>query len=100
MSLFDSDFLAGIQEQVNDVASQTVQTAGEFIGNHVSDALIKTGPEPTGNLTAAQLAAGQTGGGQTQPRISTLMSGSVMGLSMPIVLALGVAAYFLVFKKR
>jgi hypothetical protein len=47
-------------------------TISDYIENRVVDAVVKIGPQPTGNLSAAQIAAGQRGG--TAPVVATPVS--------------------------
>ena len=78
-------------------------TISDYIENRVVDAVVKIGPQPTGNLSASQIAQGQRGG--TPPVVQSpvasvapsMQSSSVMKY-LPFV-AIGLIAVLLLQKK-
>jgi hypothetical protein len=86
---------------VSDAITNSQGTIADYLQNRVIAPLVKQGPAPTGNLTAAQIAAGQTGSTPplAPPASATSMMGK-LGVSMPILLvAVGLGA-FLLFKGK
>lgn len=83
---------------------QSTQNIGNdinsYIQNRLTDAVVKIGEPPKGNLSAAQLAQGQTGQGQAIAPAASVVSSRMdfKKLLIPgaIVLALG---FFLLSKK-
>ena len=107
--MFGDDFLKGLQEAGESVASDVAQSAAEFIGASAKDALIRIGPEPMRNLTPEQIAAGQTGQApglrpSNQPGDWLFRAGSAAeqvakSPALPLILG-GLAVGYFIFRKR
>lgn len=97
MSLFDD-----LKKQGEAAVSQLGSNVQDYIKSNVTAAFVRVGEPPKGNLTPAQIAAGQTG--STPPVVTPAsMVQSAMGSVMPylpILLGAGVLALVLLKKRR
>ncbi len=98
----DTDWLSEITGAAKGAVTDVAKSFAGYAANTVSSTLTRIGPKPTGNLTAAELDAGQRAG---QPMISPSSFGGAVNIgaaSIPIpVLIIGVAAVgFLILKRR
>lgn len=102
------DFLQGIQEKVENTISGVTQTASEFVQEYVGDQLVKVGAEPTGNLSAQQIANGMTPGqpsiapSQVPPDMLARAAGSMgiaPNLMLPILIGAGLLVVVLLVKR-
>lgn len=93
-----------LQARVSDFQDTSLGgSISDYLESRVVDAVVKIGDQPTGNLSAAQIAAGQRGG--TAPVVApapvAIMPSSHMDFAkyLPFIL-LGTAAYFLIQKQK
>ena len=109
MGLFDDDFLQGIGDKINTVSSNVAQSIGDFVEAKAGEALVKVGGEPGGNLTAQQIANGQTGSGaqlrpSSQPiewlQRAAASVGIPASMAIPAFIGGGVLVYFLLKRRR
>ena len=95
MGLWDT-----ISEQANNLVASSGSNIGEFLKSNASNLFVKQGPPPTGNLTPAQIAAGQTG---SPPPIAAPASGAVASMMsnpmIPMLAIGGLLAVVLLMKK-
>lgn len=102
-------FFDDLQARADQSLNQLKGDVTSYLESRVMSAVVKVGEPAKGNLTAAQIAAGQTGapepiappsgGGSVQN--SSQASQISMGLqqyALPLILALGIG--FLVFSKK
>ncbi len=102
-----------LQTKVEQATSGIVTDINTYINQRVVAPVIKIAQPQTGNLSAAQIAAGQKGGPvpiaaavsspsslQNAASASQVSSGTAMAISVPVLLALGVGAFFLMKKGR
>lgn len=112
MSWFD-DLSARVQQEAQSRLSTIGSDVQSYIASQVSGAgatVMVAQQPPTGNLSAAQIAAGARGGpapvaAAAAPAAATQNASahsmlSIAGLSAPVLLAIGVGAYFLLSSKR
>lgn len=103
MGFFD-DLKVRAEQSVN-IVSNDINT---YIQTRLTDAVVKVGEAPKGNLSAAQIAAGQTGqtasvaapsgaSVQNSSQASQLSSG-IQQYLLPIALAVGIS--FFLFSKK
>jgi len=95
MSFFDN-----IKAQASTAVGQLGSNVQDYISSNVTAAFVKVGAPPTGNLTPAQIAAGQTG---TPPAIvqPASMMQNAMSSTLPYLpIIAGVVVLALVLKKR
>lgn len=105
MGFFD-DFSANIQNSIENVKTDI----NGYIDSRLNDPVVKVGDIQTGNLNPLQLLQGMVGGKQpvappaTKNPVLIQNSASasqikppvlVAGLSVPVLIGIGVAAYFL-----
>lgn len=110
------DFFTSIQDVVQKQAAQLQGNVNDYLKNQVLKnqilaPLVKKGAPPTGNLTVAQVAAGQRGSTpplappQAAPETiaraegTGMSAGMLAGVSLPLILGLGLGAFFL-FKRK
>lgn len=101
-------FFDDLQARADESLNQLKGDVTSYLENRVMSAVVKVGEPAKGNLSAAQIAAGQTGGpapiappsgGNVQN--SSQASQISMGLQqyiLPLVLAVGIG--FIVFSKK
>lgn len=95
MGLFDS-----IQSSAKDAFSALGSNVEAYIKTNVTQALVKVGEPPKGNLTPAQIAAGQTGQPPPMATPASMVQSAAMNVMPYLPILLGVAALAYVMKKR
>lgn len=95
MGLFDD-----IKKQAEAAVGQLGSNVQDYIKTNVSAAFVKVGEPPKGNLTPAQIAAGQTGQPPAIVQPASMMQ-NAMSSAMPYLpIIAGVVVLALVLKKR
>lgn len=89
MSFLD-EIRARAEESLNNISTDV----NSYFKTRVTDAVVKLGEPPKGNLTAAQIAQGQTGAPAASQTIQPASSGFDFKKYLPF-LAIGVGAYFI-----
>lgn len=95
MGLFDS-----IQSGAKDAFSALGSNVEAYIKSNVTAALVKVGEPPKGNLTPAQIAAGQTGQPPPVATPASVMQNAASSMMPYLPIILGAAALIYVMKKR
>lgn len=87
-------------EQAFDDAKGGLQ---DYLAKSGAEAVVKIAAPRTGNLSAAQIAAGQRGAPpamQPPVQVAKPVAMQAAAISKPILLAIGVGAYFLLQRRR
>lgn len=94
MGLFDD-----LKKQAEGAVSQLGSNVQQYIKSNVSAAFVKVGEPPKGNLTPAEIAAGQTG--EPPPVAPAASFQAAMSSAMPYLpIIAGLVVLALVLKKR
>lgn len=97
MGLFDD-----IKKQAEEASKKLGSNVEAYLKTNVTNAFVKVGEPPKGNLTAEQIAQGQKGQAQEAaialPQSGLQMVTGNMGMILPIVA--GLVVLMLVLKKR
>lgn len=92
------DFLKGVQATAQAAVDSTTQSAQTFIAKSVTTGLVTIGVKPLGNLSAAEIEAGQTGATPTQQKIEQVAKAAAFPVGA--VVAVGIGLYFLMGRKK
>lgn len=71
-----------IKEQANNAIAGSGSNITDFLKQNASTLFVKTGPAPSGNLTPAQISAGQSG---APPAMAAPASGVQAMMSNPMI---------------
>lgn len=97
MGFFD-DLQTRLGQFSDDLKNRALGDINDYLDNRAVDDVIKIGTEIKGNLTQAQIDAGQTGQGQ-----GIVPAKSAARAAIPpilILVGIGLAAYLILAKKR
>lgn len=91
------NFFDDLKTRVEQAGQQIEKDINSYISNNITEPLVKVGQAATGNLSDAQIKAGQTGG--AAPIVSA-QAVQAAGMSMGMLALIAVGAYFLFFSKK
>jgi len=95
MGLFDD-----IKASASSAVSQLGSNVQDYIKTNVTQALVKVGEPPKGNLTPAQIAAGQTGSTPPVATAASVVQNAASSMMPYLPILAGAALLILVLKKR
>lgn len=91
------NFFDDLKTRVEQAGQQIEKDINSYISNNITEPLVKVGQAATGNLSEAEIRAGQTA---SPPPIVSAGAVTVAGMGIGTMALIGLAAYFLFFSKK
>lgn len=93
------NFFDDLKTRVEQAGQQVEKDVNAYISNNITEPLVKVGQAATGNLSDAQIKAGQTGQAQTASVLPAAVAANPK-MSFAVMAMIGLGAYFLFFSKK